>query len=152
MGLWCWNFWSQRRKINFNVVSLPTITTRRSEGKGGEGGEHLLLGLGCAMLAWGTGILFTLTSTTEDYRRQDCRTLSTAGLHWCHALTISMVGALHQTIDIIQQENTRNYLMQFDRNCKPGSLQRLSAIDWSKVSSKGKQQCCSIISGMLSWQ
>jgi hypothetical protein len=23
----------------------------RSEGKGGEGGEHLLLGLGCAMLA-----------------------------------------------------------------------------------------------------
>ena len=24
---------------------------RRSEGKGGEGGEHLLLGLGCAMLA-----------------------------------------------------------------------------------------------------
>ena len=24
---------------------------RRLEGKGGEGGEHLLLGLGCAMLA-----------------------------------------------------------------------------------------------------
>ena len=24
---------------------------RRSEGKGGEGGEHLLLGLGCDMLA-----------------------------------------------------------------------------------------------------
>ena len=46
-----------------------------------------------------------------------------------HALTVSMVGALHQTIDIIQQENTRNYLIQFDRNCKPGSLQRLSVID-----------------------
>jgi len=46
-----------------------------------------------------------------------------------HALTVSMVGALHQTIDIIQQENTRNYLIQFDRNCKPCSLQRLSVID-----------------------
>ena len=70
----------------------------------------------------------------------DDRRLSTAGLQdiiecrtalmsHCHALTVSMVGALHQTIDIIQQENTRNYLIQFDRNCKPGSLQRLSVIN-----------------------
>ena len=70
----------------------------------------------------------------------DDRRLSTAGLQDIidcrptlmshrHALTVSMVGALHQTIDIIQQENTRNYLIQFDRNCKPGSLQRLSVID-----------------------
>ncbi len=75
-----------------------------------------------------------ITSTTELGR------LSTAGLQDIidcrptlmshrHALTVSMVGALHQTIDIIQQENTRNYLIQFDRNCKPGSLQRLSVID-----------------------
>jgi hypothetical protein len=41
----------------------------------------------------------------------DCRT---ALMSHCHALTVSMVGALHQTIDIIQQENTRNYLIQFD--------------------------------------
>jgi len=73
-----------------------------------------------------------ITSTTEDYRLQadidiiDCR--PTLMSHR-HALTVSMVGALHQTIDIIQQENTRNYLIQFDRNCKPGSLQRLSVID-----------------------
>jgi hypothetical protein len=40
-----------------------------------------------------------------------------------------MVGALHQTIDFIQQENTRNYLIQFDIDCKPGSLQRLSMIE-----------------------
>jgi len=70
----------------------------------------------------------------------DDRTLLTAGLQDIidcrptlmshrHALTVSMVGALHQTIDIIQQENTRNYLIQFDRNCKPCSLQRLSVID-----------------------
>jgi hypothetical protein len=47
----------------------------------------------------------------------------------CRALTISMVGALHQTIGIIQQENTRNCLIQFDTNCKPGSLHRSSVID-----------------------
>ncbi len=50
----------------------------------------------------------------------DDRRLSTAGLQDIidcrptlmshrHALTVSMVGALHHTIDIIQQENTRNF-------------------------------------------